>query len=123
MRRRLKSFKHAADGISIGLKDQFNLRFHFLAAILAISLAIYYQISRLEWLILILTIGLVVATELLNTAVEEIVNSFTADVHPAAKKAKDVAAAAVLISAVIALVIGIIIFGPYLTNQSIRPIA
>ena len=74
----------------------------------------YFSISEIEWLILILIIGFVLTFELTNTAIEEIVDSFTDREHPAAKKAKDVAAGAVLLASITALVIGLIIFLPYI---------
>lgn len=113
MRKVHRSFKNATSGIWIALKEQRNLKFHFLAALGAITLSLIFEITSLEWLIVILTIGLVISLELTNTAIEEIVNSFTEDAHPAAKKAKDVAAGAVLVVAITALVIGLTIFLPY----------
>lgn len=110
---RVLSFKNAFAGIWVALKEQDNLKFHFLLAGLAISLGVILQIAQIEWLILILTIGLVLCLELTNTALEEIVNSFTDEIHPSAKKAKDVAAGAVLVAAITAKIIGLIIFLPY----------
>jgi undecaprenol kinase len=107
------SFKNASAGIWTALKEQRNLKFHFLAALLAINLGIYFHISYVAWLFLTLTIGLVIALELTNTAIEEIVNSFTEEVHPAAKKAKDVAAGAVLTASIMAFIIGLLIFLPH----------
>ncbi len=110
------SFKHALTGIWTALTEQPNFKFHLIATALALFLALYFQVSGFEWLVLILTIGLVISLELTNTAIEEIVNSFTEEVHPAAKKAKDVAAGAVLIISITALIIGIYIFLPYILN-------
>jgi diacylglycerol kinase len=74
----------------------------------------FFNISQIEWLILSLTIGMVITVELTNTAIEEVVNSFTDQIHPSAKKAKDVAAAAVLVSSITAVIIGLVIFLPHL---------
>lgn len=112
--KRALSFKYALDGIITAFKDQSNLKFQFCIALIVLALAYYFSISKIEWLILILTIGFVLTFELTNTAIEEIVDSFTDKEHPAAKKAKDVAAAAVLIASVTAVIIGLIIFLPYL---------
>ena len=114
MRYRVLSFKHAIDGILIALRDEAHLKFHFFAAIGVLIAGFYFHITRTEWLIVIVLIGLVMSLELTNTAIEEIVNSFTQEVHPSAKKAKDVAAGAVLIASVVAAVIGCLIFLPYL---------
>lgn len=110
---RIISFKHAFWGIWIALKEEPSLKFHFLIATLVIILGFYLNISKIEWMIVTLTIGIVISLELTNTAIEEVVNSFVQDVHPAAKKAKDVAAGAVLIASITALIIGLIIFLPY----------
>lgn len=95
-------------------KDEPHLKFHFFAAFAVIILGLILKLTREDWAIIILTIGLVISLELTNTAIEEIVNSFTDEAHPAAKKAKDVAAGAVLIASVTALIIGMVIFLPYL---------
>lgn len=110
---RILSFKYAFSGIWTALKQEPNLIFHLIAALLALLLGFYFQISETKWLTIILTIGLVVSLELTNTAIEEVVNSFTAEVHPSAKKAKDVAAGAVLVASITALIIGLYIFLPY----------
>lgn len=114
VKKRILSFKYAGVGIWTALKEQPNLIFHFLAAFFVISLGVFFQITRVEWLAVIILIGLVIAAELTNTAVEAIVDSFTSDVHPGAKKAKDVAAGAVLILAITSATIGVIIFYPYI---------
>jgi diacylglycerol kinase len=115
-RKRILSFKYAGEGIWGALKTEPNLKFHFFAAFLVYVLGIYFKISRIDWMILIIVIGVVLSLELTNTAIETVVNSFTEDIHPAAKKAKDVAAGAVLISAITAIAIGILVFWPYVTN-------
>lgn len=112
--KRVLSFRYAFEGLWTALKDEPNLKFHFLTAVLVISAGLILRISKTEWLIILLTIGFVVAVELTNTAIEEVVDSFTSEVHPSAKKAKDVSAGAVLIASVTALAIGLIIFLPYI---------
>lgn len=113
---RILSFKHAFSGIWTALKEEPNLIFHLLAGLMVLILGTILNITILEWLILILTIGLVISLELTNTAIEELVDSFTASEHPAAKKAKDVAAGAVLIASITAIIIGLFIFLPYVAN-------
>jgi undecaprenol kinase len=112
--KRALSFKYALEGIITAFKDQPNLNFQFCIGLIALALAYYFSISSVELLILILTIGFVLTLELTNTAIEEIVDSFTDKEHPAAKKAKDVAAGAVLLASITALIIGLIIFLPYI---------
>lgn len=115
---RALSFKYAIEGLVTAFKDQPNLKLHFLTAIVVIILSYFLQISKTEWLIIILTVGFVISVELTNTAIEEIVDSFTDQVHPAAKKAKDVAASAVLVASITAIVIGLFIFLPKILNFS-----
>lgn len=110
---RIISFKYAVEGIWLALKEEPNLLFHLLAGLIVVILGTILNITTVEWLILILTIGLVISLELTNTAIEELVDSFTEDEHPAAKKAKDVAAGAVLIASITAIIIGLLIFLPY----------
>jgi undecaprenol kinase len=81
-----------------------------------LALGFYFKITKAEWLAIVLTIGFVITFELINTAIEEIVDSFTDQVHPAAKKAKDVSAAAVLIASITAVIIGILIFLPLILS-------
>lgn len=112
--KRVLSFKYALEGIVSALKEEPNLKFHFVIASLTIIAGIFFQISKIEWLIIIILIGLVFTIELTNTAIEVIVDSFTAVEHPQAKLAKDISAGAVLIASLASLVVGIIIFLPYL---------
>jgi undecaprenol kinase len=112
-KQRILSFKYAFNGLWIALKEEPNFIFHVLATVMVIILGLLLNISNLDWIILTMTIGLVLSIELTNTAIEEVVNSFTQEVHPAAKKAKDVAAAAVLVASATALTIGLFIFLPY----------
>lgn len=117
VKKRALSFKYAFEGIWVALIEEPNLKFHLIAAILVIFLGLYYSISYIEWLIVITIIGMVIAIELTNTAIETIVDSFTLHSHPGAKKAKDIAAGAVLVVSLTAICIGIIIFFPYLANS------
>ncbi len=114
MHSRLNSFKYAFTGLKTALKDQPNFIIHLFLGSIAILMGTYFDIAQSEWLILFLTIGFVITIELTNTAIEEVVNSFTDQIHPSAKKAKDVAAGAVLVSSITAVIIGLIIFLPYL---------
>src|SRR3989338_3790454 len=103
------SFKYAWDGLVAALKEEPNLKFHFLAGFLAILISLFLNISKYDWLIIIILIGFVIAVELTNTAIEAVVDTFTDKEHPGAKLAKDISAGAVLVSALTATIIGIII--------------
>lgn len=106
------SFKHAFDGLRVAASTQPNFRVHMLATIIVILAGYYYQISTTEWLLLTLTIGSVLVAELFNTAIESVVDLLTQQHNHFAKNAKDVAAAAVLMSAFISIIVGIVIFLP-----------
>lgn len=108
------SFRYALDGIIAALRQEPNLKFHFLAGLLAILLSFILKISRIDWIIIIILIGLVIAVELTNTAIEAVVDGFVDREHPGAKLAKDISAGAVLISTIIAAIVGTIIFTPYI---------
>ena len=109
---RLSSFKFAFQGLLSLLKNEHNARIHLLATILAIVLGIVMKISVTEWALLTIVIGLVFISELFNTAIEKLADFVHPEWNDQIKKVKDYAAAAVFISAVIALVAGGLIFIP-----------
>ena len=106
------SFTYAWDGIKEAFQNEPNFRFHLSAAILTIIAGLIFSINSTEWTIVLLTIVGVVTLELLNTAVESLVDLVSPKFHKLAKIAKDVSAAAVLISSIGAVLIGILIFYP-----------
>lgn len=110
----LHSFAHAFDGVLSALKTERNLVIHFAIAALVTALAFVLRCSAAEWYVLIMLFGLVIAAELVNTAIETVINLVSPQYHPLAKLAKDTAAGAVLVMAVAAAVIGSIIFVPKL---------
>lgn len=106
------SFKHAFEGIIHNVKTQPNFRFH-LAAMLMVCLAGYYlNLGFFEWLVLIFTFNLVLVSEMVNTAIEAMVDLITLERRQDAKIAKDVSAGMVLVSAIFSVVIGLYIFVP-----------
>ena len=111
---RILSFKYAFEGIWTALKEEPNLKFHFLAMFVVIIAGIYFELLPGEWMAVIFAVGLVIALELTNTAIETVVDSFTSDSHPGAKKAKDVASGAVLVIAFMAALIGLLVFLPHI---------
>ena len=112
IKRFVKSFGYAVEGLKYAFKYEQNILAHSLATILVIIFGFIFNISFTEWLTLLLIIGLVIATELINTSIEAVVDLITLEKHPVAKVAKDTAAAAVMVFALIAVLIGIIIFIP-----------
>ena len=100
----------AIKGWGHALKTELNLKFDVLVAILTIVLGIVFKISINEWMICITLIGLVLSAELMNTAVETVVDMFTREKNELAGKAKDISAGAVLILAIASAIVGGIIF-------------
>ena len=113
----IKSFIYALNGIKYGFKTQYNLRFHFLAVIVVFIFAYILDVSVTELAVLTLTCSLVISLELINTAIENLVDIYSGNefLLPA-KYAKDTAAGAVLIAATGAFVIGLLILVPHLIN-------
>ena len=111
-KRLINSFKYAFEGLKYAFKYEQNILVHFLATLIAFILGVIFKISSLEWLIVFLIIGLVIATELINTSIEATIDLITDEVNPIAKIAKDTAAAAVLIFGITALAIAAVIFIP-----------
>lgn len=109
-----RSFRAAFGGIFYNCKTQRHFRFHIVAAIIVIIAAALLKVERWEWVILLLTVGSVMTAEAFNTAIEIAVDLAEPNFNPLAGLAKDVAAGAVLITAIIAVIIGVFIFGPYL---------
>ncbi len=111
-----KSFSFAFEGLRSAFKNEPNLRIHLLFAIIAVSLGIILKLKTLEFAIIILTISLVITLELINTMLEALVDLVSPEIKPTAKLAKDVAASAVLVSAITAAIVGLMIFLPKLQS-------
>lgn len=112
MKNLLKSFRHAYEGLSQAIRKERNLKIHMIFAISVLILGLIFNISSIEYTIILLTIGGMIALELINTAIERVVDLATDTYHPLAKAAKDIAAAACLVFAILSCVIGVIIFLP-----------
>ncbi len=109
---RVRSFRHALRGIGIIFRTQHNAWIHLFATLTALLLGWWLHISEAEWGLLVLAIASVLAAEAFNTAVEIDINLTSPDFHPFARDTKDVASGAVLLTAVGALLVGVIIFVP-----------
>lgn len=108
------SFSYASSGIKTALKNEPNIRIHLVIALLAVILGLFLNFNSIEWIILAFTIAFVLILELINTTLESIVNLVSPEIRPQAKIAKDVSAAAVLVSALLSLVVGAFLFLPKL---------
>jgi diacylglycerol kinase len=112
LRKRIESFGYAFKGIATLFSSQPNARIHAVALVLVTAFGFYFKIEKTEWLAIALIAALVLSAEAMNTAVEFVVDLVSPDYHPLAGKAKDVAAAAVLLAAFGAVIVGLIIFLP-----------
>jgi diacylglycerol kinase (ATP) len=111
---RVESFRCAFRGVVTLLVSQHNARIHLLATVCACGLGLWVGISRLEWLAIAVAVAMVWTAEALNTAFEFLCDVASPEFHPLVQKAKDVAAAAVLLSAAGAAAIGLVVFLPHL---------
>ena len=114
--RRLKSFGYALQGLAFLVRTQPNARLHLLATVLACAAGMGFGLDRTEWLWISVAIVLVWSAEAFNTALEQLADALHPEHHPAIGRAKDVAAAAVLIAAGGAAVIGMLVFIPHLAS-------
>lgn len=106
------SFRYAFEGVSTVFKEERNMRFHVFSTIAVIILSIFLSLELYEWLWMLLVSCLVLVMEIWNTVIENTIDLISPDYHPLAKKAKDMAAAAVLFTSIFALIVGAIILLP-----------
>lgn len=105
----LKSFRFAWKGFAYVFLNENNMRYHILAAIIVVLLGGYLKFSLFEWIVIVFCIGLVWAAEIFNTAIEKLVDLVSPEQNPKAGLIKDIASGAVLVTAMMALAIGVII--------------
>jgi diacylglycerol kinase len=110
--KRLKSFKYAFSGLKTVFSEEHNAIIHLIAATVVITASFLCDLNTYEWIGVVFSIGLVITAEIINTAIENIADFLTTEQNDKIKKIKDLSAAGVLISAMTALVIGLIIFSP-----------
>ena len=108
----LHSFRYAWHGFAHIWQHHQNIRFHMLMGVIAVGLSYFLKISYVEYLFILITIFFVIISEMMNTAIEEMTNLITKEHRKEAKIAKDVAAAAVFLSAAFSVVVGVVIFVP-----------
>ncbi|WP_062046314.1 diacylglycerol kinase family protein [Bacillus sp. JCM 19034] len=116
-KRLLKSFYYATQGLIYVLKNEQNMNIHLVIAILALIAAYLLSIPFIQLLILLLIIAGMFALEIMNTAIERTVDLVTKEYHPMAKRAKDIAAAAVFIYSLFAVIIGLLMFIPPMLDK------
>lgn len=108
----MKRFAHAFRGIGSALRQDANLWLHLLIAAIVFAAAAWFRLPMTDWAILTLTVAVVLVAEMLNTAIEKVVDLASPDYHEIAKLAKDIAAGAVLIASIAAVAVGLLVFGP-----------
>jgi len=111
---RLRSLNAALHGIRLVFHFEHNARIHITALVVAIVLGVFFNITRIEWIGIILCTGLVIVTEFINTSIERIVDIVVPEYSDKAKAIKDISAAAVLLASATAMLAGILIFIPYI---------
>ena len=116
LNRLLKSFAHAVKGLLKVFREEQNFRIQSIFGLVIIILAIYFKIGALEWALLAMVVSLVLVAETINSAVERIADVLKPRINSYVKEIKDIMAAAVLLSSLAALVVGILIFAPYLAK-------
>jgi len=112
--KRARSFAYAGRGLLVFIKSTHNAWIHVVGFMLVVFLGFYFEVTYIEWAMLIFASGLVFVSEAFNTAIEIDIDLTSPTYHPYARDTKDVAAGAVLLSAITALIIGLLFFGHYL---------
>ncbi len=112
LKRLLQSFKYASKGVYYALREEQNMKIHFLLSFMVFILSIIFRISAYEAIALVLVISFVIAMEMINTIMERVMDIIKPRMHPYAKHVKDMLAATVLIGALASAAVGLIIFVP-----------
>jgi undecaprenol kinase/diacylglycerol kinase (ATP) len=112
IKKRIKSFSHAFNGLRILIKEEHNARIHFLALIAVVVAGFFFKISLPEWISITVVSCIVISAEIFNSSIENIADFISPQKHAQIKKIKDLSAAAVLVAAIAALITGLLIFLP-----------
>ncbi len=116
----INSFKYAFKGIGSSLKSEQNVKIHFAMMVLVIIAGILLNISMWEWIICFILFGLVISLEMVNTAIEIVVDMVSPEYNLKAGHVKDIAAGAVLVNAIVAFIVGLLIFLPKIIRLFIK---
>ena len=116
----INSFKYAFKGIGSSLKSERNMKIHFAMMVLVIMAGILLNISMWEWIICFILFGLVISLEMVNTAIEIVVDMVSPEYNLKAGHVKDIAAGAVLVNAIVAFIVGLLIFLPKIIGLFIK---
>lgn len=108
----MKSFSFACQGILESVRTERNIQIHVVLTVVIIIFGWYFSLNGMEWLFILAAIAGTIALELVNSAIERVVDLVTDQIHPLAKQAKDIAAGAVFIYAIFSVIVGLVIFLP-----------
>jgi diacylglycerol kinase len=114
LNKRIKSFGYAFKGLFHLFRTEAHAQIHLVVLIVVVGAGFYFHITKTEWLAVLLSIGMVISLEAINTAIERLTDLVSPDYHPLAGHAKDVAAGAVLWAAIVAVIVGFLVFWPYI---------
>ncbi len=109
-----RSFRHAFRGLNYALRHEKNFQYELIVGLLVFLAMFYFDVTRAEMVVLVLVVIGVLIMELLNTIMERVVDILKPRIHPYARLIKDLMAASVLLSSILAVIVGLIIFLPYL---------
>lgn len=113
-KRFIKSFGYSIEGLKYAYKFEQSMLIHVIATVCVIIANIFFKVTGTEWLITLLAIGMILSAELINTAIEAVVDLVTLEIHPLAKTAKDCGSAATFVLALMAAAIGLVVYIPYI---------
>lgn len=116
IKRFFKSFGYSIDGLKYAYKYEQSMLIHVIATIAVITTNILLRVNTMTWLVTLLAIGMVLAAELINTAIEAVVDLVTLEIHPLAKIAKDCGSAATFVLAMMAAALGVVVYVPIIIN-------
>ncbi len=111
-----KSFGYSIEGLKYAYKYEQSMLIHVIATVCVVSANFFFHVTGIEWLITLLAIGMVLSAELINTAIEAVVDLVTLEIHPLAKIAKDCGSAATFVLAIMAAAIGFVVYIPYIIS-------
>jgi diacylglycerol kinase len=116
IRKTIQSFRYAFNGLKIMIREEPNSRVHLFAAICTVIAGIFFKVSLIEWIALVFATGFVISLEIVNSAIENIADFISPGKDDMIKKIKDLSAAGVLVSAMTALIVGLIVFLPKIVH-------
>ncbi|MDW7661166.1 MAG: diacylglycerol kinase family protein [Bacillota bacterium] len=110
----IKSFGFALKGIKLAIKEERNFRIMLITFIVVVFLGFYFRLEKVDWMMILLTSGIVLVAELFNTTIENMMDMISPDYHVMTERIKDLSAGSVLVTAIFSVIIGLIVFIPYL---------